>query len=127
MPDTGLLHQLIDQRQVLETQGQTEGWVVMAGKYRGHVVLHYKALGGPPFHGSPPDVRLQPGDLGRHHGFTDGRGVHQPELVVDQLGDVAIAIQTHTPDVAHRAEYRRHVVHCGIGPADKQDHVAPYG
>lgn len=86
-----LVHQLLDQAQILETERQGKRRVVVAGEDGGNVMLQDEVVGCTAFHGSPPGVRIKTGEFGGNNGFADRRSVDFPQLVVDELGDIAVA------------------------------------
>ena len=96
-----LVHQLLDQRKVLEAKRNGKRGVVVTGENGRHVMAHNEAVGGAALHHVPPDQRVEAGELRRDHGLADCGRMDLPELVVDQLRDVAIAIAAHLAQLPH--------------------------
>ena len=88
---------------------------------------HDKRVRRATLHGGPPDVGLKACQLGCHHRLADGRSVDEPQLVVDELGHVAVAVLAHAARHANGVQHRLHVCHRRIGAAHEQDHVAADG
>src|SRR5690625_302657 len=86
-------------------------------------MLHHEAVGRTALHDPPPQERVEAGLASTDHRLPDRGGMTFPQLVVDQLGYVTVAVNANLPHLSHRLEDRTGLLDVGLLAADEHGHV----